>query len=204
MLAALALAALCAVTLAGCIGVETTFTFKDDGSGELAVDYRVSQFVTKLGTAKDEEGRVTLPITKADFEKAVADAPGVRIIGTVEQSEDEENITLKARLGFDSVASLAKVRGFDQMKASLARDGSGWLLTQTIAVGGTPDQPIDAQTMELVTALFSGYAVTFVVEAPTVIKSANLGEISGRSVRYSVTIPDLLKMTQKTELEVTW
>ena len=196
--------ALAVLTLMGCIGVETTVSFAADGSGTATMSYRVSQFVTKLGTAEGEEGGVPLPISAEDFRAAVADAPGVSIVGEVKQTEDEEDIRVEATLRFDRVESLGAVRGFGSLPSKLTREDSRWTYRQLISEGGDPAKPVDADTMELMNALFAGYELTFVVEAPADIKSANLGEIQGRTARYSVSMPELLKMTARTEWEVVW
>jgi len=198
------LTALAVLTLGGCIGVETTVSFADDGSGSAKMSYRVSQFVTKLGTAEGEQGGVPLPISAEDFRAAVADAPGVSIVGEVKRTEDEEDIRVDATLHFDRVESLAAVRGFGSLPSTLTHEGSGWTYRQLISEGGDAAQPVDADTMELVNALFAGYSLTFVVQAPADIKSANLGQIEGRTARYSVPVPELLKMTARTEWEVVW
>ena len=206
-LLAVALRALPLVLLfsaSGCIGVETTFDFTADGSGTATLAYRVSQFVTKLATAEGEGGGVPLPITEADFRAAVADAAGVSLIGDVTRSEDEEDIRIRAKLRFDRVESLARVSGFGDTPAALAREGDRWVYRQVVSAGGAQGEQVDADTMKIIEALFSGYELTFVVNAPAAIRSSNLGTVEGRTVRYSVTVPELLKMTQRTELEVVW
>lgn len=188
----------------GCIGVETSLDFAADGSGTATIAYRVSQFVTKLATAEGEEGGVPLPITEADFRGAVAGVQGVSLIGEVTREEDEQDIRIQAKLRFDRVESLAGVSGFGDTPAALTREGDLWVYRQVVTAGGTESGPVDAQTMKIIEALFSGYEVTFVVNAPAAIRSSNLGTVQGRTARYSVTVPELLKMTQRTELEVAW
>lgn len=202
--AAVALVMALVLALAGCIGVETTMEFAADGSGTATMVYRVSQMVTKIGTGEGEQGGVPLPITEADFTRAVADAPGVSLVGDVKRSEDEENITMEAKLRFDRVESLAGVQGFGDTPATLTRDGDRWVFRQVITAGAKPGESIDPETERIVEALFSGYNVAFVIQAPADIKSASLGQVAGRTVRYSVAVPELLKMTERTELEVVW
>jgi hypothetical protein len=190
------------LTVSACIGVETTLDFSADGSGTATVSYRISQFVTKLATAEGEEGGVPLPVSEKDFRAAVADAPGVSLVGNVTVKEDEENISVEARLRYDRVESLAKVRGFGDTPGTLGRDGDRWVYRQVVTAGGR--EQADAETMQIIEALFAGYKVTFVINAPADIRSASLGEVKGRTVRYSVSVPELLEMTQPTELEVVW
>jgi hypothetical protein len=203
-LAAAALAAAVALGLGGCIGVETTYVFQADGSGTATLVYKVSQLVTQIGTGQGEEGGVPLPLTEADFTRAVSEAPGVSLTGGVKRTEDEENITIAAALRFDRVESLAKVRGFGDSPATLTQDGDRWVFRQVVSSGGKPGEQVDTDTMKIVEQMFAGYDVTFVVQAPAEIRSATLGTISGKTLKYSVSIPDLLKTTQPVQLEVVW
>ena len=193
-----------ALLLSGCIGIETTVSFGSDGSGTIAMTYRVSQLVTRLGTAEGEEGGVPLPLSAEDFRAAIADAPGVSLVEDVQQRQTEEDVWIEAKLRFGKVEELQKVRGFGSSEATLQRDASGWVYRQLITQGGGDQAAMDAETLQLVDTLFSGYEVTFVVEAPTPIKSANVGKVDGRTARYSIPVKDLLTMTERLVWEVVW
>jgi hypothetical protein len=189
--------------LQGCIGVESTLRIAADGSGTVTLDYRISQFVTKLGTAQGERGKIPLPVTADDFREAVSRSPGVALVGEVRTTEDEDDIHVQATLRFDRIESLSEVPGLDTMPIALTREGETWTLRQVITAGANGG-PIDAESREMVQALFGDYALTFVVEAPAAVRSASLGVVSGRTVRYSVAMADLLAMDEQTVLEVVW
>jgi len=195
------------LTLAvSCIGIETKITFKEDGSGSASFKYKISQMIMNLGSTEEGEDPIPLPVSDEDFRAAVESADGVEISGNVTQTEDEENIYIEASVLFDKVESLSAMEDFESMPATLERDGDRWVFRQVIVPGeiGDAEEEIDAESMGMIEAMFSGYEIAFTVVAPRNIQSASMGEVTGKSVRYAIAMPDLLKQREETVLEVVW
>ena len=53
--------------LFGCLGATTHIAIKDDGSGSLAISYRVSKLVAYIGAESEDEKHIILPIREADL-----------------------------------------------------------------------------------------------------------------------------------------
>ena len=68
---------LSAVVLNSCLGVSADITIKADGSGKIALEYRVSQALESLG--KLDGNGPAIPVGKADFERSVSRIPGLRL-----------------------------------------------------------------------------------------------------------------------------
>ena len=69
-----------AVLLTSCIGIDSRLSIREDGSGTLALTYRVSQLVADVGLSETGTSAVPLPLTRADFDHSLEASGGkVRI-----------------------------------------------------------------------------------------------------------------------------
>jgi hypothetical protein len=66
-------------SLCSCIGVKADITINADGSGKLALEYRVSNMVEALGKLDGNERWQTVPLGRADFERTLARLPKLRL-----------------------------------------------------------------------------------------------------------------------------
>jgi hypothetical protein len=191
----LILPALFAAALSSCIGIQSQISLGRDGSGTVRLSYRISQFL------REDQG-LPLPVSGEDFQRAAAAAPGLRL-EALSQREDEQDVTIEARLAFDRVESLNALG--DQLGLTYVVQGDSRVFRQRLNPGQPPGG-ISAESLKLVETFFQGYEVTLELSSPVPIRSYSLGQLSEdrRILRYRTTIPELLKQREDLTLEVTW
>jgi hypothetical protein len=198
------LCVLVAVALTSCVGIDSRLTIHNDGSGVLALTYRVSQLVVNLGNPVEGKGVVPLPLSKADFERSLAATQGkVRLTG-FDRSEDQKDITIRAELTFDSLEALAQVDAFQSAQIHVATDSGNHSFSELIAKA--PSEPITDDSLRMADAFFGGYDLAFAVEAPQPVKSNSLGTLSAdkRVLTYKTTVSDILRTKNDIILSMSW
>jgi hypothetical protein len=195
LLPALCAAALCIATLSSCIGVQSQISLERDGSGTLRLSYRICQFLR-------EDRELPLPLSGEDFRRAVGQAPGLRL-EALSQREDEQDLTIEARLAFDRVEALNALGA--QLGLSYVEQGGGRVFRQRL-YPGQPTGGLSEESLKMAETFFQGYEVSLELSSPVPIRSCSLGELSEdrRTVRYRTTLPELLKHKEEFTLEVAW
>jgi hypothetical protein len=199
-----ALICLCAVALSSCVSVDSALTVRADGSGTLALAYRVSRSLADFGASGDSIRSVPLPVERSDFQQALAAAPGVRL-ERYRRSVGEKDVTVHATLAFDAVADLAKLAPLAGSGLALASDGAGhFTFTETLYRAGQSAVTPDSEAM--VDSLFAGSDVSLSLTAPARITGHSIGSVSGdgRTLTWRSTVPDLLRADKDVVLTATW
>jgi hypothetical protein len=196
------------VLVGACIGVESDVTFKNDGSGTLRLEYRISKALIEMG--KEGEGETPLPFSEEEMRAAVEGNPKVRLT-ELSQREDEQDVYIVSEFGFDRIEDFADIEEFDDMPMTLERAGgqNTFRMLITEGNGGADEESSDetnAEMQAMFEQMFAGYELIVVVNAPSRVKSHNLGDLSsdGRTVRYSLPILDMEALEEETALTVVW
>ena len=191
----LLLPALCVAALSSCIGIQSQISFDRDGSGTVQLSYRICQFLR-------DDPDLPLPASREDFRRAVAGAPGLRL-EALSQREDEQDVTIEARLAFDRVEALNALGG--QLGLSYAAQGDSRVFRQRL-YAGQPPGGLPEESLKMVETFFQGYEISLELSSPVPISSCSLGQLSEdrRTLRYRTTIPELLKHRDELTLEITW
>ncbi len=200
----IALLCVASLFLLSCVGVDSRLSIRDNGSGTLVLTYRVSQLVADLGVSGSEKGVVPLPLSRSDFERALESSKGKVTLTRFDRTENEKDIIIRAELSFDSLESLAQVEAFRGQDLKTGSEGSLQTFSQLIA--HAPARPVTDESLRMIDAFFSGYDLTFRVEAPRPIKNNSLGTLSpdGRTLTYSTSIHDLVRTKSDVTLSFGW
>ena len=192
------------VLLTSCIGIDSRMTIRDNGSGTLSLTYRVSQLVTELGVSSTGRSAIPLPLSRTDFDRALAATAGTVRLTSFDRSENQKDITIRAQLAFDSVDALAKIDAFHDADLKLASQGSDRTFSQLVA--RAPRQPLTDDSKRMLDALFDGYDLRFVLEAPRPIKDSSLGTLSAdkRTLTYTTSVKDALSTARDLVLSASW
>jgi hypothetical protein len=147
---------------------------------------------------------VPLPVTRADFERALSATQGKVRLTKFERTENEKDINVRAELAFDSLDSLAQVDSFKDAELKASVSGSRHTLTQTIAKG--VKQLPAADTQRMIDELFDGYVLSFTIQAPSAIVTAPVGTLSAdkRTLTYKANVKDVLSTTSDIVLSLSW
>jgi hypothetical protein len=190
--------------LSSCIGIDSTLTIRDNGSGTLQLTYRISQLVAELGVSSTGKTAIPLPVSRPDFERSLAASNGKVRLTRFDRSEDEKDITIRAEISFDSLDALAKVDAFHDAALTMGTDGPRRTFSQVVA--RAPKQPLSADSMRMLEALFDGYDLSFVLVAPQPIQDSTLGTLSSdkKTLSYKTTIKDVVSTTQDLVMSARW
>lgn len=195
---------LASVVLMSCVGIDSKLTIRDDGSGTLRLDYRVSQLVSDLGTTSSEKGVVPLPLARADFERSLQASNGKVRLTRFRRTENEKDITISAELAFDSIDALAQTEAFRDAELKFSAEGGRHTFTQVIA--HAPTQPVTDDTLRMIDAFFDGYNLTFVIEAPQRMGESALGSLSAdrKTLTYTTSVKDVMRTKSDIVLSASW
>lgn len=200
------IAALCLASalLVSCVGIDSTLTIRDNGSGTLVLTYRVSQLVVNLGDSRSEKGIVPLPLSRSDFERSLASAKGKVRLARFDRSENEKDITIRAEISFETLDSLSQVEAFHDAELKATVRGSRHTFSQLIA--RAPEDPVSEDTLRMIDSFFDGYNLTFAIEVPQAIQANSLGTVSAnkRVLTYTTNIKEIERAKSDIVLSLEW
>jgi len=189
--------------LSSCIGIESDIRIRQDGSGVLTLSYTISQFIKNIDAGRSEK-QLPLPVNEEEFRRSAERIDGLRLTD-LEQREDEENIYIQAELEFDSVEAVNALGRDGQLGISLETQGGTTTFRQLIYQGQQGEE-ITEESLEMIETFFDGYELVYSVTVPSEVRDHSLGVLAanGRTVTYTVTIPEILKNPEPLVLEVIW
>jgi hypothetical protein len=101
--AAAVFAVLCC--LSSCLAVSADIALNADGSGTIAMEYRMSLALKSLGEQDGNERWYPLPVGRADFDRTLQRLPGLKLL-SFSTKEDENDLSVAAKLSFSDPAAL--------------------------------------------------------------------------------------------------
>jgi len=212
---------LCGAALAlmnSCLGAAADISIRADGSGTIALEYRVSQMMESLGRLDGNENWPAIPVGKADFERSLPRIPGLRLMSfsakDVPHSSGGRDLLTKAVLEFKDTAALLAFLDSTGSRASLAQENRN---AQTVNVLrlvllDPSDGLANADLLSLLREISAGYELGISISAP---KNAAIATIPpsvpaartasrGKKVSFAIDMKDLLELNQGLILEITW
>ena len=191
------------VLLSSCIGIESEILLRQDGTGVLTLSYKISQFRKNIDAGREEK-QLPLPVNEEEFVRTAEGIEGLRLTD-IDEREDEENVYIRAELEFDSVDAVNALGRAGQIGISLENQGNTNTFRQVIFAGQEGEE-ITEDSLEMIETFFQGYDLVYAITVPSQVKSHSLGDLSadGRTVTYTITVPEILKASQPLVLEVDW
>jgi hypothetical protein len=191
------------VLLSSCIGIESEILFRQDGTGVLTLSYKISQFMKNIDAGREEK-QLPLPVNEEEFLRTADGIEGLRLTD-IDEREDEENVYIQAELEFDSIDAVNALGRAGEIGISLENQGETNIFRQVIFAGQEGEE-ITEDSLEMIETFFQGYDLVYAITVPSQVKSHSLGDLSadGRTVTYTITVPEILKASQPLVLEVVW
>jgi len=191
------------VLLSSCIGIKSEILLRQDGTGVLTLSYKISQFMKNIDAGREEK-QLPLPVNEEEFVRTAEGIEGLRLTD-IDEREDEENVYIRAELEFDSVDAVNALGRAGQIGISLENQGNTNTFRQVIFAGQEGEE-ITEDSLEMIETFFQGYDLVYAITVPSQVKSHSLGDLSadGRTVTYTITVPEILKASQPLVLEVAW
>ena len=192
-----------AVLLSSCIGIESDIRIRQDGSGVLTLSYTISQFIKNIDAGRSEK-QLPLPVNEEEFRRSAERIEGLRLTD-LEQREDDENVYIQAELEFDSVEAVNALGRNGQIGITLETQGGTTTFRQLIYEGQEGEE-VTEESLEMLETFFDGYELVYSVTVPAEVREHTLGVLApdGRTVTYTITVPEILKAPEPLVLEVIW
>jgi len=212
------------ILLNSCLGVTADISIRADGSGTIALEYRVSQMLESLGRLDGNENWPAIPVGKADFERSLARIPGLRLssfsVKDVPHSSGGRDLLTKAVLEFKNAAALLAF--LDSTGGSSAGGGCASLVQETrnaqtvnvlrLVLLDRSDDSVNADLISLLKEVSAGYELSISVSAPknaaisVVPSSVPAARItsSGKKVSFTIGMGELLELNEGLTLEIVW
>jgi hypothetical protein len=204
--------------LNSCIGVSLNIQLNKDGSGKLAMEYRISKMLDNLGALDGNESMPTIPLSKADFEKTINRVPGAKL-SSFSSTEDKKDTIVKVVVDFkDDQTLIALLDPLSGKKASINRQGQNGNLNIMLLDDSVNLSEYSEDVIEQVRVFFEGYNVavsfsgqgnsklTFADKDGNAIPAQSNAKavLSGKKVSYSIGVMDLVSMENGLILQFAW
>jgi len=190
------------ISLSGCIDIVSELRIADDGSGTVALQYSVAKALMNLGAVDTKSKFYTLPVSKSDFENAVAGIDGLEI-SSYDITEETDVIKVNCEIAFDSVEALSEFYGATGPGSVSLTTENGTTVFKQVLFPGT-GSVVDEESAQLVETFFDGYTASFELRAPGNVTSVSSGSFSGRTATVDFAIPDVVLSQDPVVWEVRW
>lgn len=208
----------CVIMASSCIGVSADISIRADGSGRIALEYRVSRMAESLGRLDGNQRWQTVPVGQADLERSVARIPGMRIV-SVSSKDDGKDVITRATLEFTNINALL---AFLDASGEYAAYSEGSTNRLKLMLLDRQDSALDPDLLSLLRELSQTYEVRLNFNMPAAaslslcnsagekIEPPSAGDQSmriispGRRVSFSTGIGELFSLTQGLGVEIVW
>jgi hypothetical protein len=207
-----------------CIGVSADITLRSDGSGKLALEYRVSRMAQSLGRMDGNEMWPTVPVGRADFERSLSRLPGMKIVSFAASEAPSpagenmgKDLVTRVVLEFADTETLLAFLDPTGKHSSLSqKDGKNSL---SLTLLDKPSSPLDSDILELLHNVSSGYEIKLSLDAGKgsrekagiLLSDGNGNPINagdalmrGDTVSFSMKTADMLSMESGVCLDFEW
>jgi hypothetical protein len=205
---------LSALVLNSCLGVSADIAINADGSGKIALEYRVSQELESLGRLDGNESMPAVPVGRQDFERTVARIPGLKLSGyssrDVRKASGGSDLVTSVVLDFKDSNALLAFLDSTGTRAVLVQDGGNNLLRLTVL---EPSGSVtDPDLLSLLQQISKGYEfnISFslprnatVTTIPASVPAAKLVS-GGKKASFSISMGELLSLKGGLVLEIRW
>jgi hypothetical protein len=203
-----------ALVLSSCIGLRAEISLRENGSGRMSLEYRVSRTAESLGRLDGNERWQTVPVGRADFDRSLERLPGLRLV-SFSSKEEEAAVVNRAELEFTDIKALIPFLGGTDSGAVLT-EAEGKNRLSLIIYPGAGDA--DSDLLSLVRELSRGYGLSLSLSAPggaelsltdgqgRPLDAAGGVEVrrSGKKASLSVDTGDLLSSSAGLGVEFIW
>ncbi len=193
------------LSLSSCIGLNSNVTIRQNGSGTIQLEYRLSRMFEALGKLDGNEKQLPLPVSRTDFERTLSRVPGLSLTAYA-SSQDEKDIIVKAELAFTNLEALRGFLDATGQSVRFATEGGNRTL-ELVLVRGIKN--VDKELENLVRTVFSGYTIELrftLPSVPTISNTSTIGQttVTGPAARYNAAVSDLVLSPDTVQLKLSW
>jgi hypothetical protein len=201
----IALLGILVLSLSSCLGVNSNVTIRQNGSGTIQLEYRLSRMFEALGKLDGNEKQLPLPVSRTDFERTISRVPGLQLTSYA-TSQDQKDILVKAELSFANLDALTGFLDASGQSVRLANEGGNRAMGLVLVRG---IKNVDKDLENLVRTVFAGYTIDMrfnLPSTPTVSTVGKIGQaaVTGTTARYTSPVTDLVLSPEPVELRLSW
>jgi hypothetical protein len=197
-----------------CLGASADIVIRADGSGTIALEYRVSQMLESLGRLDGNERWPAIPVGKADFERSVARLPGLRLSSfSVKEAPNAlggKDLVTTVKLDFKDTTALLSFLDSAGGRASFIQENGQ--STLRFVLSDPKADAIDADLLSLIREVSAGYDISVSFTAP---QEAALSVIpphvsaarivpQGKKVSFAIGTGELVGVRDGLAIEIRW
>ena len=172
-----------------CLGLGLDITLTAQGSGTIALEYRIAKALHSLGTLDGNERWNTIPVGRADFERTMDRLPGLKLL-SFNSSEDERDIIINARMEFNTIDDLLAFLDSQGKRSFLQGNAAQGRLLLILSEGL---DTLDPALASLLGNIFDSYEVRMSMTVP-----------GGRTERHLIPISQILTSGEGVSIEFSW
>ena len=202
------------VVLSSCFGVEADITVNANGTGTIALEYRVSQALYSLGRLDGNARWYTIPVGRADFQRTMDRLPDMRLV-SFSSRQDARDIIVSARMEFSSIQGLLAFLDAGGRRSSFTGNAASGRMVFTLSEGAALANP---EFAALLAGISQGYTVRIGMGFPgegslavsdnqgralTVIPGSEI-QSAGRRVSFSFPLYEVLTARDGMNVEFRW
>jgi hypothetical protein len=201
------------LTLSSCFGLKADISVKADGSGRIALEYRVAGELESLGRLDGNQRWETIPWGRADFERTMSRLPRLKLRSFSRKGEGGDLVN-RALIDFAGLEDLLPLLDAGGENAVLDKQGNRTRLLLRLSRGAKPG----VETLSLLETVFAGRGLELNFKVPAEGELSLLdgegrpaGEPEGavlvnrgRELSLSVPLSRLLSLEKGLSVELLW
>jgi len=193
------------IVFSSCIGLYSTVSIRQNGSGTIQLEYRLSRMFEALGKLDGNEKQLPLPVSRTDFERTINRVPGLSLTSYT-LNQDQKDVIVKAELAFTNIEALIGFLDASGQSVKLTSGGGNKTMSLMLVRG---IKNVDKDLEALVRTVFTGYSVDIrftYPTTPTVSTTGNIGQatVTGTTARYTSSVADLVLSPEPIDLRLSW
>lgn len=143
--------------------MSSEIVIKKDGSGTIAIVYRISEELLNIGTLDGTKNKPAIPVAEEDFMRAIDRIHGLSVKKFSSEKRGQD-IVYEVTLGFDTLEALAKFIDTQGQHGRISEDENGKRNFLLIFSPGADNY--SSEIRELVPVVFEGYDFSISVNTP--------------------------------------
>jgi hypothetical protein len=152
--------------LGSCLGSSAEITLNADGTGTVALEYRVSRSFQDIGAQDGNARWPTVPVDRADMERSIERLEGLRL-RSFSTGEEGPDLIYRASVGFSRLEDVLPLLDYGGDGAALVR---GEKQSLVLRLNREPGESLDPELLALAEEAFRGYRIAVSLNAPSPVE----------------------------------
>jgi hypothetical protein len=197
-----------------CFGIKSDISVRKDGSGVIALEYRISEELLKLGTQDGNEQFPALPVGEEDYKRTIDRIEGLKL-SAFSSKKEMNDIVYAVRLEYAKLSALIEFMDTQGEHFTLTEKDGETLLDIVFAPGGEVET---AEIKELLPVIFGNYRFDYKMSFPQKCNvrffdagrnaidkpPAGVCTIDGVSFTFSSAMSELLSVNANFVMQIRW